>query len=139
MKICLFYSVFYIATLPDLRKTSGLIERTLDHLIWPVVTKMFVCFFFFFFFFFSIPLAKVYIHFDHVRMYVTPYLISWIILALDLEPMYTDKLLEFRWVQPIGTNCAPLAADLFLYCYERNFMDSLNHDNQADVNCQVPR
>ena len=34
---------------------------------------------------------------------------------------------------PMGTNCAPLAADLFLYCYERDFMDSLNHDNQADV------
>ena len=29
--------------------------------------------------------------------------------------------------------CAPLVADLFLYCYERDFMDSLNHDNQADV------
>ena len=26
-----------------------------------------------------------------------------------------------------------LVADLFLYCYERDFMDSLNHDNQADV------
>ena len=33
----------------------------------------------------------------------------------------------------MGTNCAPLVADLFLYCYERNFMDSLNRDNQADV------
>ena len=33
----------------------------------------------------------------------------------------------------MGTNCAPLVADLFLYCYERAFMDSLNHDNQADV------
>ena len=36
---------------------------------------------------------------------------------------------------PMGTNCAPLVADLVLYCYmyERDFMDSLNHDNQADV------
>ena len=34
---------------------------------------------------------------------------------------------------PMGTNCAPLVADLFLYCYERDFMDSLNHDNKADV------
>ena len=34
---------------------------------------------------------------------------------------------------PMGTNCAPLVADLFLYCYETEFMDSLNHDNQADV------
>ena len=33
----------------------------------------------------------------------------------------------------MGANCAPLVADLFLYCYERDFMDSLNHDNQADV------
>ena len=32
----------------------------------------------------------------------------------------------------MGTNCAPLVADLFLYGYERDFMDSLNHDNQAD-------
>ena len=30
----------------------------------------------------------------------------------------------------MGTNFAPLVADLFLYCY---FMDSLNQDNQADV------
>ena len=34
---------------------------------------------------------------------------------------------------PMGTNCAPLVADLFLYCYERDFMDSLNHDYQDDV------
>ena len=34
---------------------------------------------------------------------------------------------------PMGTNFAPLVADLFLYCYERDFMDSFNHDNQADV------
>ena len=33
----------------------------------------------------------------------------------------------------MGTYCAPLVADLFLYCYERDFMDSFNHDNQADV------
>ena len=33
----------------------------------------------------------------------------------------------------MGTNCAPLVANLFLYGYERDFMDSLNHDNQADV------
>ena len=33
----------------------------------------------------------------------------------------------------MDNNCAPLVADLFLYCYERDFMDSLSHDNQADV------
>ena len=27
---------------------------------------------------------------------------------------------------PMGTNCAPLVADLFLFCYERDFMMSLS-------------
>ena len=34
---------------------------------------------------------------------------------------------------PTGTNCAPLVADLFLFCYERDFMTSLSDDNQADT------
>ena len=33
---------------------------------------------------------------------------------------------------PMGTNCAPLAADLFLFCYERGLMLSLSDNNQAD-------
>ena len=33
----------------------------------------------------------------------------------------------------MGTNCAPLVADLFLYCYERDFMLNLSRDTQADV------
>ena len=33
----------------------------------------------------------------------------------------------------MGTNCAPLVADLFLFCYERDFMNNLSSDNQADV------
>ena len=32
----------------------------------------------------------------------------------------------------MGTNCAPLVADLFLFCYERDFMMSLSDDKQAD-------
>ena len=34
---------------------------------------------------------------------------------------------------PMGTNCAPLDADLFLFCYDRDFMLSLSENNQADV------
>ena len=34
---------------------------------------------------------------------------------------------------PMGTNCAPLVADLFLFCYERYFMKHLSSDNHADV------
>ena len=29
---------------------------------------------------------------------------------------------------PMGTNCAPLVANLFLFCYERDFMLSLSDD-----------
>ena len=33
----------------------------------------------------------------------------------------------------MGTHCAPLVADLFLFFYERDFMKDLSSDNQADV------
>ena len=33
---------------------------------------------------------------------------------------------------PMGTNCAPLVADLFLF-YERDFMLSLSYNNQTDI------
>ena len=33
----------------------------------------------------------------------------------------------------MGTNCASLAADLFLFCYERDFMLSLSDNNQTDI------
>ena len=34
---------------------------------------------------------------------------------------------------PMGTNCAPLVADLFLFSYERDHMLSLSDDNQSEV------
>ena len=34
---------------------------------------------------------------------------------------------------PVGTNCATLVADLFLFCYERDFMMSLSNDKKADI------
>ena len=34
---------------------------------------------------------------------------------------------------PMGTNCAPLVAGLFLFCYERDFMLSLSDNNQTDI------
>ena len=33
----------------------------------------------------------------------------------------------------MGTNCAPLVADLFLFCNERDYMMSLSDDKQANV------
>ena len=31
------------------------------------------------------------------------------------------------------TICTPLVADVFLFCYERDFMKSLSTENQADI------
>ena len=33
----------------------------------------------------------------------------------------------------MGTNCAPLVADLFLFCYERDFILSLSREGQVDI------
>ena len=65
--------------------------KTMVHLIWHVMTERL----------FSLPLTKVGIHFGHVRMCATPCPISLIIFIYYyyLGPSYTDKLLEFRWVQ----------------------------------------
>ena len=35
---------------------------------------------------------------------------------------------------PMGTNCVPLVADLFLFCYERDFMLSLTDNNLTSRN-----
>ena len=51
-------------------------------------------------------------------------------LSIGSALSYTDKLLVF-WGGV--TNCAPLVADLFLFCYETDFMKNLSSDNQADV------
>ena len=33
----------------------------------------------------------------------------------------------------MGTNCAPLVVNLFMFYYERDIMMSLSDDNQADI------
>ena len=60
-----------------------------------------------------------------VKKSVMPLFIFWVTFSLDLELNFIGKLL--------GTNCAPLVADLFLFCYERDFMKSLSWENQADI------
>ena len=70
------------------------------------------------------------ITFGLVRMYVTPYRFSWTIL--NYIRFGTNLYRQIVGI-PMGTNCAPLVADLFLFCYERDFMKNLSSDNQADV------
>ena len=66
------------------------------------------------------------ITFGLVRMYVTPYRFSWTIFILGLVYRQIVAI-------PMGTNCAPLVADLFSFCYERDCMKNLSSDNQTDV------
>ena len=35
------------------------------------------------------------------------------------------------WHIPMSTNCAPLVADLFLFCYERDFLTTLSDVKQT--------
>ena len=60
-----------------------------------------------------------------VKKSVMPLFIPWITFLLDVELYFTGI--------PMGTNCAPSVADLFLFCYERDFMNSLSRKNQADI------
>ena len=39
---------------------------------------------------------------------------------------------QIVWV-PMDNNCAPLIADLFLYCYERDFMSDLHISKRHDL------
>ena len=49
-------------------------------------------------------------------------------------PILRDCLPNYQIVGiSMGTTCAPLVADLFLSCYERDFMLSFSEDNQPDV------
>ena len=60
-------------------------------------------------------------------MYVTPYCLD------NIYIRFGTKLYRQIVGIPMGTNCAPLVADLFLFCYERDFMKDLSNDNQADI------
>ena len=53
----------------------------------------------------------------------------WTISILDLVPSFMKQNVGM----PMGTNCAPLVADLFLFCYERDFMKSLTKEKRYDL------
>ena len=38
---------------------------------------------------------------------------------------------------PMGTNCAPLLADLFFYSYENQFLDNMIRSGHMQKTCQV--
>ena len=67
--------------------------------------------------------------YGHAKKSVMPLFIFWIIFFIR----FGSKLYRQTIGIPMGTNCAPLVADLFLFCYERDFMKSLSRENQADI------
>ena len=59
---------------------------------------------------------------------VKPSYFYWTIFISDLALSYTQIV-----GIPLGINCAPIVADLFLFCYERDFMMSLSADKDAEI------
>ena len=55
------------------------------------------------------------------------------ILLDNIYIRFDTKLFRQIMGIPMGKNCAPLVADLFLYCYERDFMMSLSVENQSET------
>ena len=55
-------------------------------------------------------------------------------LSLDnIFKRFVSKLYRQIVGIPMGTNCPPLVADLFLFCFERDFMLSLSDNNKNDI------
>ena len=54
-------------------------------------------------------------------------------LLVNIYIRFGSKLYRQIVGIPMGTNCAPLVTDLFLFSYERDFMLSLSEDNQSGV------
>ena len=67
--------------------------------------------------------------YGRVKKSVMPLFIFWLIFFIR----FGTKLYSQTIGIPMGTNCAPLVADLFLFCYERDFMKSFSRENQADI------
>ena len=56
-----------------------------------------------------------------------------IYLLDNIYIIFGTKLCRLIVAIPMGTNCAPLVADLFLFCYERDFMTSLSDVKQTEI------
>ena len=56
-----------------------------------------------------------------------------IYLLDDIYIRFITKLCRQIVCIPMSTNCAPLVADLFSFCYERDFMTSLSDVKQAEI------
>ena len=78
---------------------------------------------------FSLLMYTIITIYGRVKKSVMPLIIFWIIFFIR----FGTKLYRQTIGIQMGTNCAPLVADLFLFCYERDFMKSLSRENQVDI------
>ena len=69
------------------------------------------------------------INYGPVKTFVKPLFIFWIIFFIR----FGTKVYRQTIGIPMGTNCTSLVANLFLFCYERDFMKSLSRENQTDI------
>ena len=65
--------------------------------------------------------------------YFMPYCVKKTNIGLDTMILFTEGTELTIFGITMGTNCAPLVADLFLFCYEGDFMKSLSQENQAEI------
>ena len=66
-------------------------------------------------------------NFGLIKTCMNPYLLD------TIHIRFGTKLYRQSVDIPMGTNCAPLVADLFLFCYERDFMTSLSDIMQVEI------
>ena len=64
-----------------------------------------------------------------VKMYVMRWPFCWTTICIRFGTKLYRQVVRI----PLGNNCAPLVANLFLFCYERDFMMSLSDDKKADI------
>jgi hypothetical protein len=58
-------------------------------------------------------------------------------LVDNIYVVFGDQVFQLSVGIPIGTNCAPLLADLFLYSYEAKFVQKLLQDNNKKKTSRV--
>ena len=74
--------------------------------------------------------------YNHYNLWSCQKVCDALVYLLDnilLELLDGTKLYRQTFGIPMRTNSAPFVADLFLFCYERDFMKSLSRQNQADI------
>lgn len=72
--------------------------------------------------------------YDHYIMWTCNDIHKALVFLLDnIFVRFGDKVYRQIIGIPMGTNCAPLIADLFLFCYESEFMLNLNKNNRSDI------